>query len=231
MVVMLVVLTFLFVILVRALLGYLARRGEASMARLQREKMVLSPAAAIPFAGRALQFPKDVYYHHGHAWAKLEEGNVIRVGLDDFTQRVMGDIQDIEMPAIGSQLNQGEVAWKLGHSKRKLCQLAPLGGTVVELNEKLTRDPSLANSSPYEKGWILKIEPKAFCKEVPELMDAARFQVHFDRLKAELRSSFTNQSLGLVYADGGEVISGAASKLDEKMWKILVTQLFHSTPE
>lgn len=231
MVVMLVLLTFLFVVVVRALLGYLARRGEASMARLQREKTVLSLAAAIPVGGRALRLPRDVYYHHGHAWAKFEEGDCVRMGLDDFTQRVMGNIEGIEMPVVGSQLNQGEVAWKLGHGKRKLCQLAPLGGMVVELNEKLTRDPSLANSSPYEKGWILKILPKAFCKEVPELMDASRFQVHFDRLKAELRSSFNSQSLGMVCGDGGEVIQGAAGKLDERMWKILVTQLFHTIPE
>jgi hypothetical protein len=102
---------------------------------------------------------------------------------------------------------------------------------VVEVNEKLRRDPTLANRSPYEEGWILKIQGKALNKEMPGLMDALQFKVHFDQCKASLMSSFNNETLGLAYGDGGEVVQGAASKLDEKTWKILVTQLFHSSSE
>ena len=230
MVVILVALTILSTILIGSILANLARKREVPSAVLRRGQMTLAPAA-MPVFGRALQFPKDVYYHDGHSWAKLEGGNRVRVGLDDFTQQVMGDIEDIEIPSIGSQLKQGEVAWKLRQGKRKLSQLAPLGGTVVELNEKLIKDPSLANSSPYEKGWILKIQPKAFSEEMPGLMDSFQFQVHFDRLKAKLRSSFNHQSLGMVYGDGGEVIKGVGGILEERLWKILVTQLFHTSPE
>ena len=142
---------------------------------------------------------------------KLEEGNRIRVGLDDFTQQVMGNIDEIEIPLPGGELNQGEVAWKVRHGKRKLSQLAPLGGTVVEVNEKLRRDPTLANRSPYEEGWILKIQTKALNKEMPELMDSFQFKAHFDQCKAKLMSSFNNQTLGPVYGDGEEVIKGVAS--------------------
>jgi len=230
MVVILVALTILSTILIGSILANLARKREVPIAVLRRGQMTLAPAA-MPAFGRALQFPKDVYYHNGHAWAKLEGGNRVRVGLDDFTQQVMGDIEDIEIPSIGSQLKQGEVAWKLRQGKRKLSQLAPLGGTVVELNEKVIKDPSLANASPYEKGWILKIQPKAFSEEMPELMDSFQFQVHFDRLKAKLRSSFNHQSLGMVYGDGGEVIKGAGGILEERLWKVLVTTLFHTSPE
>ena len=242
MVVILVFLTFFFAILGGAIVRHLAskrevfvadlagdtqRKREVSMAwlPLPRGEMTLSPIVAAP------DFPRDVYYHNGHAWAKLEEGNRVRVGLDDFTQQVMGDIEDIEIPPLGSQLNQGEVAWKVRHGKRKLGQLAPLGGTVVELNEELIRDPSLANSSPYEKGWIMKIQPKALKQEMSALMDSFQFKVSFDELKAKLRSSFNNEGLGMVYGDGEVVVRGVAEKLEEGWWKILVNQLFHTSPE
>ena len=127
-------------------------------------------------------------------------------------------------------MTQGEVAWKIRHGERTLSQLAPLGGTVVEINEKLKRDPTLANRSPYEEGWILKIQSKVLSKEMPELMSSLMFKEHFDHSMAKLISSFNNQTLGLVYGDGGE-IEGLASKLDEKMWKMLVTQLFRSPSE
>ncbi len=231
MVVILVFMTFLTVILAKVLLSHLARKRGVSRANLEKGWMTVSPAVAVSGSGRIPQFPNNIYYHNGHAWVRLDESNRVRIGLDDFTQQVMGDIDDIEIPPIGSKLNQGEVAWKLRHGERKLTQLAPLGGTVVEVNEKLSQDPSLANRSPYEKGWILKIQPKALGEEMPKLMDSFQFQVHFDQLKAKVMSFSNNQTLGMVYGDGGEVIKGAAVKLEEKFWKILVTQLFHSSPE
>jgi hypothetical protein len=127
-------------------------------------------------------------------------------------------------------LSQGEVAWKVHHGKRKLNQLAPMGGTVVEVNEKLIKDPSLANRSPYEKGWIMKIQPTAFNEEMPKLMDSFQFRIAFDQLKAKLRASISNQALGMVYSDGEEVAWGVAEQLDERLWKTLVTQLFHTFP-
>lgn len=231
MVVILVALTFIGAILIGMMIRRSVLEREAPRPVLRRDQLRLAPVAAVPAFERALQFPKDVYYHEGHAWAKLEGESEVKVGLDDFTQQVMGDIEEIEVPSIGSQLKQGEVAWKVCRGKRKFGQLAPLGGTVVALNEKLIKDPSLANLSPYEKGWIMKIKPKAFSEEIPQLMDSFQFQVHFDRLKSKLSSSFNHQSLGMVYADGGEVIKGAGGILEERLWKVLVTELFHSTPE
>jgi glycine cleavage system H protein len=231
MVIILVALTIFGIFLAHAISQRLALKRKLYMAEPERDWVDLSPVAVAPNSGRVPWFPEDIYYHRGHAWVKLGEGNTMRIGLDDFTQQVMGDIEGIEIPSPGAKLNQGEVGWKIRHGKWKLSQLAPLGGTVVEVNEKLRKDPSLANRSPYEEGWILKIQTKGLNMEMPKLMNSLQFKVHFDQDKAKLMSSFNNQSLGAVYGDGEEVIKGAATKLDEGMWKILVTQLFHSSPE
>jgi glycine cleavage system H protein len=231
MVIILVALTILVAFSARAIFRYWVREREVSRIELGREYGTLSPAVAVPVPGRVPQFPEDLYYHNGHAWMKFEEGNRITVGLDDFTQQVMGNFDKIEIPLPGGELKQGEVAWKVSNGNQKLSQLAPLGGTVVEVNEKLRRDPTLANRSPYEEGWILKIQTKALNKEMPGLMDSFQFKAHFDQCMATFMSFFNNQTLGLAYGDGEEVIQGVASKLDEKTWKMLVTQLFHSSSE
>ena len=231
MVIILVALTIIVAISAQAVLRYWARKREVTKLELRRGYGTVSPAVAVPVPVRVPQCPEDFYYHNGHAWMRFEEGNRIRVGLDDFTQQVMGNIDEIEIPLRGSKLNQGEVAWKVRHGNRKLSQLAPMGGTVVEVNEKLRRDPTLANRSPYEEGWILKIQAKALNKEIPELMDSFQFKAHLDQCKAKLMSFFNHDTLGLAYGDGGEVIKGVAGKLDESTWKILVSQLFHSSGE
>ncbi len=230
MVVLLVGFTFIGAILVAAILRHRAEKREVLRVGAERS-WEAGPVAVVSHFERMPLFPKEVYYHDGHTWARLEEGDKVRVGLDDFTQQVMGDIQDIEIPRVGTYLNQGEAAWKLRHDKRKLSQLAPLGGTVVEVNEKLMKDPSLANRSPYEEGWVLKIEPKALGDEMPKLMDSFQFKMHFEQVKAKLISSLNDEAVGRVYADGGELIKGASAKLDDRLWKILVTQLFHSNPD
>jgi len=229
MVVILVVLTIFGFFLAHAISQRFARKREIPRVGLEKNRMILSPLVAAPDPGKVPWFPEDVYFHSGHAWMKLEGGNRIKVGLDDFTQQVMGDIDDIEIPPIGGKLNQGDVAWKVRHGQRKLKQLAPLGGTVIDVNENLIKDPTLANRSPYEEGWILKIQTNSLNKEMPALMDALQFKAHFDEDKAHLMSSFKSETLGLAYGDGGEVIRGVASKLDDKAWKRLVAQLFHSS--
>jgi glycine cleavage system H lipoate-binding protein len=231
MVVILVALTFFVIMLAQVISHHLAHKREVSRPELERGWTKVSPVAVAPNPGRVPQFPEDVYYHMGHAWVKLEEGNRIKVGLDDFAQQVMGDIDGIEIPPPGGKLNQGDIAWKVRHGRWNLSQLAPLGGTVVEVNEKLKKDPTLANRSPYGEGWILKIQTKALNKEMPELMDSFQFRAYFDRCKANLMSCFNNQTLGPAYGDGEEVIKGVASKLDERTWKMLVAQLFHSSAE
>ncbi len=231
MVVILVALTIFGIFLAHAISQRLARKRQISRLGLERNKMILSPVAVVPNSGRVPWFPGDVYYHRGHGWVKLEEGNTVRIGLDDFTQQVMGDIEGIAIPSPGGELSQGQVAWRVRHGKFKLSQLAPLGGTVVEVNEKLKKDPTLANRSPYEEGWILRIQTKGLNKQMPELMDSLQFKAHFDQDKAKFMSSFNDHALGAVYGDGGEVVKGAATKLDEGTWKKLVTQLFHSSPE
>jgi len=232
MVIILVALTIFGIFLAHAISQRFPRKREVfSMAERKRGWVDASPVSVAPVLGKVPQFPEDIYYHRGHAWVKLEEGNTMKIGLDDFTQQVMGDIEGIAIPSPGGELSQGEVAWKVRHGQLKLSQLAPLGGTVVEVNEKLKKDPTLANRSPYDQGWILRIQTKGLNKQMPELMDSLQFKVRFDQDKSKFMSSFSNQSLGAAYGDGGEVVKGGATKLDEKTWKMLVTQLFHSYAE
>ncbi len=153
----------------------------------------------------------------------------MRVGLDDFTQQVMGEIEGVELPAVGARVSQGEVIWEIRHGGRVLRQLAPLSGTVVEVNERVRRDPTILNRSPYERGWLLRIEPEALREEAGKLMNAYQFQVAFDQVKARLRSSMHPEGLGVVYSDGEGMIRGIVEQLDEKSWRHFVEEVFHTT--
>ena len=115
MVVILVALTIFGFFLVHAISQRLARKRERARFGLEKNRMILSPVPVLPNSGRVPWFPEDVYYHCGHTWVKLDEGNTMKIGLDDFTQQVMGDIEGFPIHTHGGKLIKGKVAWRLRH--------------------------------------------------------------------------------------------------------------------
>jgi len=73
------------------------------------------------------------YFHQGHTWAMAARGGTVTVGLDGFSQKVIGSIDSIELPKVGRFLKQGRIAWRLHRGDRILPQIAPIEGTVVEI--------------------------------------------------------------------------------------------------
>src|SRR3989304_2774397 len=57
--------------------------------------------------------PEGVYFHQGHAWAKAEDEDIVRIGIDDFAQRLVGKIDTVDMPVVGSTIRQGEKGWSI----------------------------------------------------------------------------------------------------------------------
>ncbi|KDD76175.1 glycine cleavage H-protein [Helicosporidium sp. ATCC 50920] len=94
-----------------------------------------------------------------------------------FTQAELGDVVYVELPEVGSTLNKGETFGVVESVKAASDIYAPLSGEVIEVNNTLTEEPGLVNSSPYEEGWIAKIK-LSNAEEAAELKDAAAYSKH-----------------------------------------------------
>jgi len=101
--------------------------------------------------------PDDLYYHKEFMWAKVE-GNVAVVGLNDFAQKLAGDVSYVEMPFDGDQVSQDSEVGTVETGKWVGKIFAPVSGTVTATNEKLYDDPTLINKDCYGEGWIFKLE-------------------------------------------------------------------------
>jgi glycine cleavage system H protein len=101
--------------------------------------------------------PEELYYHQEHMWAKVE-GDKVKVGLSDFSQKLAGEISYIEMPEEGVQVNQGKVVgiYETGKWLGKIY--APISGEVISINEDAEDDPTLINKDPYGAGWIFEMK-------------------------------------------------------------------------
>lgn len=117
--------------------------------------------------------PKELRYSKEHEWVKLE-GEKARIGITDFAQSELGDIVFVELPEIGDEVTANEPFGSVESVKTVSELYAPISGKVVEINEELNDSPEFVNESPYEKAWMIVIEP-ADASDVEKLMSAAEY--------------------------------------------------------
>ena len=104
-----------------------------------------------------MELNEHYLYTKEHEWVSLEE-NHVTVGITDYAQSALGDITFIELPAVGTEVEQFEQFVSVESVKAASDIFAPMSGKVLEINERLEDDPGLINRSCYTKGWIAKIE-------------------------------------------------------------------------
>ena len=86
------------------------------------------------------------------------DGAIATVGISQVLQKEIGDVVYIQMPALGSYLEEGQESVILESTKAALDTYAPLSGKVIAINEKVVEDPSIVNQDPENAGWLYKIE-------------------------------------------------------------------------
>lgn len=120
------------------------------------------------------QLPETLKYAKSHEWAKLEDDQVVRVGITDFAQDELGDLVFVELPEMGQQVTAGEACAVVESVKTASDLNSPVSGQIISVNERLSDEPELINEACYEQ-WIFCIKV-ADIAEMDELLDAAAYQ-------------------------------------------------------
>ena len=113
-------------------------------------------------------------FHPEHAWISVN-GHHGTIGISDYAQQQLGEIIYVDLPDVDTKIQTGEPLCALESSKVASDVIAPVSGTVIEINEALNEEPQRINSSPYGEGWLVKIILKK-PSEMDELMDKAAYE-------------------------------------------------------
>jgi glycine cleavage system H protein len=124
--------------------------------------------------GFVMSIPKDLRYSEEHEWVKVE-GEKVRVGITHFAQSELGDIVFVELPEVGDNVTADEPFGSVESVKTVSELYAPISGKVVEVNEELSDSPEFVNESPYEKAWMIVVEPSE-ASEVENLMTSEQYE-------------------------------------------------------
>jgi glycine cleavage system H protein len=117
-----------------------------------------------------MNFPADLRYTEEHEWIKIIDGNIALVGITDFAQGELGDIVFIEIETEGEELGANDIFGTIEAVKTVNDLFLPVAGKILEVNSALSDEPELVNNSPYEGGWLIKMEI-ADMSDVESLMD------------------------------------------------------------
>lgn len=121
-----------------------------------------------------MEIKENLSYTNDHEWIKID-GNTALVGITDFAQSELGDIVFIEVETIGEDLNKNEVFGTVEAVKTVSDLFIPVSGKVLEFNSALEDNPELVNESPYEEGWIVKMEISDL-DEISDLLDSKAYK-------------------------------------------------------
>jgi glycine cleavage system H protein len=126
---------------------------------------------------RVSDIPTDLKYAKSHEWVRILTDGQIEIGISDHAQSALGDLVFIELPQTGRELAAGEACAVVESVKAASDVYCPLAGIVAESNAALGSTPELVNQDPYNRGWLLRIKPKANV-DFADLLDAAGYAAH-----------------------------------------------------
>jgi glycine cleavage system H lipoate-binding protein/ABC-type phosphate transport system substrate-binding protein len=179
----------------------------------------------------SLIVPNGLYFDKTHTWAFMEQNGIVKVGIDDFLQHITGNVTRIKMKSQGEKVKKGEQILTIIQNGKQLNLYAPISGIIREQNSILETNSSILNSSPYNDGWVYKIEPTNWLRENQLLFMAEKqrqfIKNEFSRLKDFLVVTLsTDKDIypQFVMQDGGELREGILSNLGPKEWEDFQTK-------
>lgn len=181
--------------------------------------------------------PGGLHFHQGHSWMRDEGGAAVRVGIDDFAQKLVGKVDAVDLPEPGTWLAQGEEGWTLRTHSTPIPMLSPVDGEVVAVNPGILRSPELLNRDPFGDGWLLKVRPSRLASNRKNLLSGNLARKWVEEALHDLRVH-SGAGLGPLYQDGGIPIqdgglpvNGIARALDGAHWETLVRRHFLTEEE
>lgn len=182
--------------------------------------------AVSTLSAKILNIPQGIYFNKNHTWTHLGESGAAKVGVDDFLQHVIGDLQLSGLKDPGHFIKKGELLAEIEQEGKQLKVYSPISGEILETNAMLVENPEMINSDPYEKGWLYQIKPSNWMKETSSCLlaekaiewsdkELSRFK---DFLSLGAMRKYSSGPAMLMLQDGGEIRDNVLSELPEEVW-------------
>jgi glycine cleavage system H lipoate-binding protein len=200
--------------------------GSLIRSSRHRKQRRASVNVTAPFNREAIDVPQGLYFDKSHTWAFMEKDGLVKVGIDDFLPHTTGLLTRLVLKQSGDQVKKGEPVITLVQHGKQLNINAPVSGTIRTTNSHLEKDPTLVNTSPYDKGWVYTIKPTNWRTETRFLKMAEAYKTwissEYTRLKDFLATRYKGKPSGqllLAFQDGGALKDNVLESFGPELWE------------
>ena len=116
----------------------------------------------------------SIKYSEDHEWVELKGDDLVVIGITDFAQEQLGDLVYVELPEVGDECSRGENISVIESVKAASDLVAPVSGTIIEVNSRLEDEPELATEDSMGEGWFIKVK-LSNTSELDDLMDESAY--------------------------------------------------------
>lgn len=184
------------------------------------EEAPVEPASRAVFTKESIYVPQGLYYSKGHTWLNFEEDGKLKLGIDDFINKVLKPRKMIFLRNEGEKVKKGEPILEVLTNSSRVKIYSPISGIIHSTNQKIIENPDLVRENPYRENWFFEIEPEDFKSNIESLKIGKEvvnwMKAEVTRFKDLLAHLSPKPSLvGATLYDGGNIVEGVAKLLDD----------------
>jgi glycine cleavage system H protein len=220
MTVILVLITFIAAIAIDFALNHKEAPVFATAPRKETMPRVQANVAA------GFQVQPNLRYHQGHTWALSESPNLVRVGIDDFATKLLGEVESVTMPQRGQWIRQGQKILSFKRNGQTIELVSPIEGSVSDVNDTVIANPELALKDCYGDGWMISVESPDAKTNFRNLLGGAMVNRWMEECAFRLASTMPRTAATM--ADGGLVTPELAKLIPAEKYLAIVNEFFLS---
>lgn len=168
---------------------------------------------------KGIEIKKNYFYHYGHTWVKKENEHTVKLGIDSFAARLLGNIREVRLLSNTGVLNSGMAFMKVQSADKTGLLISPIDGYILNVNETILNNAGIISKEPYDNGWLLyaSIKNNELRWLLNDELAEKWMEIEVERLRSIIR-----EDTGITLTDGGNIIENIASVVDKKEWETLM---------
>jgi len=174
--------------------------------------------------------PGGVFISEGHCWVSVSQNGSVKVGIDDFAKKVIGRIDDVEMPNLGRVIKVGDILFTVKKNNKMIPFKSPISGKVIKINSELSSHPHKLEVTSYGQNWICTLDADNLDLELKELKIGKSaiifYQEEIEHCHNQFKEFVDMKKIEKEMSGKNGRISGVFEKIDEKEISKFVDRFF-----
>ncbi len=208
----------------------LLRRQDRIQKMLQPRVHITQLSAVESVRANEFAIPGGVFVAPGHSWAAVAEDGSVRVGIDDFANKLIGRIDDVQLPNLGMTVKRGQPLFSVRKGNRRITFRAPVSGKVVNAKSSFAQSADALEKTPYENNWICIIDADQLDAELPALKignaAVAFYREDLERFRSMVRKMTRTTGGGKEEDRGEEMYAGELQDFSDRDFTEIVAAFF-----